>query len=101
MNVLSLIGREEPLFTADVARHEAELSRIVSESRFLVIGGAGSIGQAVTREIFKRKPKTCTWWISPRTTWSSWCATCAAPSGYIDGDFSTFAIDCGTFSTTR
>jgi hypothetical protein len=21
--------------------------------------------------------------------------------GYIDGDFSTFAIDCGTFSTTR
>ena len=44
MNVLSLIGREEALFTADVARHEAELSRIVAESRFLVIGGAGSIG---------------------------------------------------------
>jgi FlaA1/EpsC-like NDP-sugar epimerase len=30
---------------------------LVEGSRFLVIGGAGSIGQAVTREIFKRHPK--------------------------------------------
>ena len=29
----------------------------VSSSRFLVIGGAGSIGQAVTREIFRRNPR--------------------------------------------
>ncbi|ENO1175052.1 UDP-N-acetylglucosamine 4,6-dehydratase, partial [Vibrio vulnificus] len=52
--VLPLIGRTDALFTQDIAQHEAELSRIVSESRFLVLGGAGSIGQAVTKEIFKR-----------------------------------------------
>ena len=33
-----------------------ELKNIVCSSRFLVIGGAGSIGQAVTKEIFKRNP---------------------------------------------
>lgn len=27
---------------------------IVSESKFLVLGGEGTIGQAVTKEIFKR-----------------------------------------------
>src|SRR5690606_14390665 len=57
MNVLDLIGRSEPLFDADIRRHEADLSTAVQSGRFLVIGGAGSIGQAVTREIFKRSPR--------------------------------------------
>ena len=29
----------------------------MSSSKFLVIGGAGSIGQAVSKEIFKRDPR--------------------------------------------
>ena len=96
MNVLSLIGREEALFTADVARHEAELSRIVSESRFLVIGGAGSIGQAVTREIFKRKPKTLHVVDIYENNMVELVRDVRSTLGYIDGDFSTFAIDCGS-----
>ncbi|MHA2879327.1 polysaccharide biosynthesis protein, partial [Vibrio campbellii] len=55
--ILPLIGRTEALFTQDIENHEAELSHTVSESSFLVLGGAGSIGQAVTKEIFKRNPK--------------------------------------------
>jgi len=96
MNVLSLIGRDEALFTADVARHEAELSRIVSESRFLVIGGAGSIGQAVTREIFKRKPKSLHVVDISENNMVELVRDVRSTLGYIDGDFSTFAIDCGT-----
>jgi len=96
MNVLSLIGREEALFTADVARYEAELSRIVSESRFLVIGGAGSIGQAVTREIFKRKPKTLHVVDISENNMVELVRDVRSTLGYIDGDFSTFAIDCGS-----
>ena len=96
MNVLSLIGREEALFTADVARHEAELSRIVSESRFLVIGGAGSIGQAVTREIFKRKPKTLHVVDISENNMVELVRDVRSTLGYINDDFSTFAIDCGT-----
>ncbi len=55
--MLHLIGREKELFTEDIEAHQIELDRIVSNSRFLVIGGAGSIGQAVCKEIFKRNPK--------------------------------------------
>ena len=62
MNKLSLIGRDEELFTQDVNTHEEELSQIVSSSSFLVIGGAGSIGQAVVKEIFKRN----SWIINPQ-----------------------------------
>ena len=56
MDILKLIGRTAPLFEADVSSRRKELEDLVSNSRFLVIGGAGSIGQAVTREIFKRNP---------------------------------------------
>ena len=56
MNILSLVGRDRELFDEDVKANRLRLKKLVSNSRFLVIGGSGSIGQAVTREIFKRDP---------------------------------------------
>jgi FlaA1/EpsC-like NDP-sugar epimerase len=55
--ILKLIGRDKLLFTNDIESFSKELENTVSNSTFLVIGGAGSIGQAVTKEIFKRNPK--------------------------------------------
>ena len=57
MDYLSLIGRSEALFSPDISSYEEELRTAIGRSRFLVIGAAGSIGQAVSREIFKRDPK--------------------------------------------
>ena len=54
MTILNYIGRNTELFTEDIQIKEIELTSIVNQSSFLVIGGAGSIGQAVTKEIFKR-----------------------------------------------
>ena len=57
MNTLEIIGRKKPLFLADIEKKESELTEVIQSSRFLVLGGAGSIGQAVTKEIFLRKPR--------------------------------------------
>lgn len=57
MNLLSLIGRDSPLFSIDIESQDDTLRATIQKSRFLVIGGAGTIGQAVAREIFKRDPK--------------------------------------------
>ncbi len=54
MSLLSLIGRNDDLFLNDISSLEREIGAKVRNSRFLVIGAAGSIGQAVTREIFKK-----------------------------------------------
>ena len=54
MNVLNLIGRVKPLLTNDISTFDNELKNLVQNNRFLVIGGAGSIGQAVTKEIFRK-----------------------------------------------
>ena len=49
MEILKLIGRTAPLFVNDISSRRHELADLVSNNRFLVIGGAGSIGQAVNR----------------------------------------------------
>ena len=56
-DTLALIGRENKLFEDDIDHYKNELINIISKSKFLILGGAGSIGQAVTKEIFKRNPK--------------------------------------------
>ncbi|YCO03482.1 UDP-N-acetylglucosamine 4,6-dehydratase [Vibrio sp. VNB-15] len=95
-SILPLIGRTEALFNQDITQHEAELSRVVSESRFLVLGGAGSIGQAVTKEIFKRNPKKLHVVDISENNMVELVRDIRSSFGYIDGDFQTFALDIGS-----
>lgn len=96
MSILSLIGREKELFVQDMSKHECELNRIVASSTFLVIGGAGSIGQAVTKEIFKRKPKKLHVVDISENNMVELVRDIRSSYGYIDGDFQTFALDIGS-----
>jgi UDP-N-acetylglucosamine 4,6-dehydratase len=96
MNILSLIGRNKELFTEDISRHKEELSNIVKRSRFLVIGGAGSIGQAVTKEIFKRNPLKLHVVDISENNMVELVRDIRSSFGYIDGDFKTFALDIGS-----
>jgi FlaA1/EpsC-like NDP-sugar epimerase len=56
INMLALIGRSKPLIV-DLPLYEERLRKEIERSSFLVIGGAGSIGQAVVKEIFARGPR--------------------------------------------
>lgn len=94
--MLSLIGRKQQLFTEDIANHKTELEQIVSSSTFLVIGGAGSIGQAVVKEIFKRNPKKLHVVDISENNMVELVRDIRSSSGYIDGDFQTFALDIGS-----
>ena len=96
MNYLQLLGRETELFSDDIKNNEAFLSKEVAASRFLVIGGAGSIGQAVVKEIFKRNPKVLHVVDISENNMVELVREIRSTLGYIDGDFSTFAIDCGS-----
>ena len=96
MNILQLIGRSAPLFENDISERSLELGQLVSQSRFLVIGGAGSIGQAVTREIFKRSPLALHVVDISENNMVELVRDIRSTLGYIKGDFRTFAIDCGS-----
>ena len=96
MDILKLIGRTVPLFEDDVSSCQKELADLVSSNRFLVIGGAGSIGQAVTREIFKRSPLKLHVVDISENNMVELVRDIRSTLGYIDGDFRTFVIDCGS-----
>tara|TARA_R110001583_G_C5643487_1_gene408098 strand:+ start:487 stop:1677 length:1191 start_codon:yes stop_codon:yes gene_type:complete len=95
-SILSLIGREKELFSNDINMHEKELSEIVSNSRFLVVGAAGSIGQAVTKEIFKRNPQKLHAVDISENNMVELVRDIRSSFGYIEGDFQTFALDIGS-----
>ncbi|MBN1242934.1 MAG: UDP-N-acetylglucosamine 4,6-dehydratase [Spirochaetales bacterium] len=94
--VLELLGRPGPLFAADLARFEREAADLVAGARFLVIGGAGSIGRAVTRELFKRNPALLHVVDIAENNLVELVRDLRSGLGYISGEFATFAIDSGS-----
>ncbi len=96
MDILNIIGRTKPLLKNDVISNEEFLTDEVKKSRFLVIGGAGSIGQAVVKEIFKRNPKLLHVVDISENNLVELVRDIRSSFGYISGDFKTFALDCGS-----
>lgn len=94
--MLNLIGRNKKLFENDMKAYESKLSKIVSKSKFLVLGGAGSIGQAVSKEIFKRKPLKLHVVDISENNMVELVRDIRSSYGYIEGDFKTFALDIGS-----
>lgn len=94
--ILNLIGRTKELFENDIKDHHDELKKIVSTSSFLVIGGAGAIGQAVAKEIFRRNPKKLHIIDINENNLTELVRDIRSSHGYIDGDFNTFALDIGS-----
>lgn len=95
-HTLSLIGRHKYLFEDDVLANESDLKSVISSSRFLVLGGAGSIGQAVTKEIFKRNPLKLHIVDISENNMVELVRDIRSSFGYIKGDFQTFTLDIGT-----
>jgi len=90
---LGLIGRKEPLFSDDITGNEQIISELVSNAKFLVVGAAGTIGQAVTKEIFKRKPKVLHTVDISENNIVELVRDIRSSLGYIDGDFQALPID--------
>jgi len=96
MDLLAIIDRPLPLLSDDINNYDPELKKIVASSRFLVLGGAGSIGQAVVKEIFKRDPKKLHVVDLSENNLTELVRDIRSSFGYIEGDFQTFALDIGS-----
>lgn len=95
-SILKLVGRTQPLFEKDIADREKELTEIIENSRFLVIGGAGTIGSAICRELFRRNPKVLHVVDISENNMVELVRDIRSSVGYGTGEFATFAIDCGS-----
>ena len=95
-NILPLVGRTKPLFQQDILAREAEISDIIHSNRFLVIGGAGTIGSAICRELFSRDPKVLHVVDISENNMVELVRDIRSSAGYGTGEFATFALDCGS-----
>ncbi|CAD7288707.1 UDP-N-acetylglucosamine 4,6-dehydratase [Campylobacter suis] len=96
MEILRLIGRDRELFNDDITAHESTICDIIKSSSFLVIGGAGSIGSAVVKEIFKRDPKILHVVDISENNLVELVRDIRSSFGYTSGEFATFALDVGS-----
>ncbi|MDW7973216.1 MAG: polysaccharide biosynthesis protein [Thermodesulfovibrio sp.] len=95
-NILKIIGREQYLFDYDLLHYSDVVEREIKNSSFLVIGGAGSIGSATIKEIFKRNPKVLHVIDINENDLAELVRDLRSSYGYIDGEFKTFVIDVGS-----
>lgn len=92
-SLLEIVGRSAPLFEEDLRRHEVELSELIAKSRFLIVGGAGSIGGAVVRELFSRSPQALHVIDSSENNLAELVRDIRSSLGYIEGDFRAYCFD--------
>ena len=101
MQDYELLGRNQSLFASDIGKNEKAISDIIGGSSFLVIGGAGSIGSAVVRELFKRNAKSLDVVDISENNLVELVRGLRSSIGYNTGEFRTFAIDCGSDEFAR
>lgn len=88
--------RRRPLFTEDLRHHNDEINERIGASAFLVIGGAGSIGQAVVKEIFSRSPRRLDVVDLSENNLVELVRDLRSSIGYISGGFRTLALDASS-----
>lgn len=93
LDVLKIIGRKQNLFTNDLENYSEQIFSLVHNSRFLVLGGAGSIGQAVVKELFKRDPRILHVVDLSENNLAELVRDLRSSLGYTTGEFKTFALD--------
>jgi len=94
--LLSVIGRRDALFSSDLRVVEPQLKEIIQGSKFLVLGAAGTIGQAVTKEIFKRNPEKLHVVDISENNLTELVRDIRSTFGYIKGEFKTYCLDVGS-----
>ena len=95
MDVLNIIGRKYPLFSEDLLHFERDLTSLTQDNSFLVIGGGGSIGQAVSKELFARGARSLHIVDINENYLVELVRDIRSSLGYRTKNFDTFAIDCG------
>lgn len=96
MNMTQLIGRDFGLYDEDLNELKATLDSVVHNSTFLVVGGAGTIGQAAVIELFSRSPRLLHVIDISENNLVELVRRVRSSFGYFNGEFKTFCIDCGS-----
>ena len=92
----ALLDRDVSLFHADFIRYEGQISKIIAESKFLVLGAGGTIGRAVSKAIFQHSPLKLHLVDLSENNLAELVRDLRSSNANPKGEFKTFAIDVGS-----
>lgn len=92
-DILGLIGRQSPILSEDMEVHASEINEQIKRGKFLVVGGAGSIGGAVVRELFSRNPAKLHIIDIAENNLAELVRDLRSSVGYTDGEFHAYCFD--------
>ena len=87
---------DKSIFHDDIEDKSSEINKKISVSKFLILGGAGTIGQAFAMEVFKRNPKKIHIVDINENNLAELVRDIRSSYGYINGDFKTYTLDIGS-----
>jgi len=87
---------DKSIFHDDIEDKLSEINKKISVSKFLILGGAGTIGQAFVKEVFKRNPKKIHIVDISENNLAELVRDIRSSYGYINGDFKTYTLDIGS-----
>jgi FlaA1/EpsC-like NDP-sugar epimerase len=96
LNILNLLNRTQELFEDDIANNREKISSKIKDGRFLVIGGAGSIGSQLVKELFLYDPKVLHVVDLSENGLVELVRQLRSTTGYGDGDFRALPLDVGS-----
>lgn len=96
MKFENIFERSQDLFVDTVQELNEPIEEALKGAKVLVIGGAGSIGQAVSKEVFKYDPKLLHIVDISENNLVELVRHIRSSYGYGTGEFETFAIDYGS-----
>ena len=91
-----LLGRDSSLFALDLQTYRQEISDKVCESKFLVLGAAGTIGRALTKALIQFKPSKLHLVDLSENNLAELTRDLRSTHEYSQAEFKTFAIDVGS-----
>ena len=97
MDVLKIVGRSAPLLSEDMESQKYELKNTIEGSRVLVVGAAGSIGQAVASELALNNPRALHLVDISENNLVELVRTIRSTIGYTSGEFKTYALDSASY----
>lgn len=99
--LLGILGRSRELFDVDLIDNKVTIDSSIRNSSFLIVGGAGSIGQSVVKEISRRMPKKIHIVDISENNLVELVRDLRSAQYDLGPDFRTFAIDGGSDEFTR
>ncbi|MDA3950377.1 MAG: polysaccharide biosynthesis protein [Spirochaeta sp.] len=93
MSILYFLNRKSSVFERAFASVRSELLRILSSSRVLVVGGAGSIGSSVVEILFSMVPRALHVVDVNENALADLVREVRSSVGYVDTDFRTICFD--------